>query len=57
MNEYNVSMGGSLIFENSKWLSTKKAAEVLCLSENALRIMVHRDLELPRKSYVSTFSG
>ena len=35
----------SLIFENrnqSEWLSTKEAAHFLSLSENALRIMVHR---------------
>ncbi len=35
----------SLIFENRtqrEWLSTEEAAHFLCLSPNALRIMVHR---------------
>lgn len=35
-----------LFFENriqSEWLSTKEAAHLLSLSENALRIMVHRN--------------
>ena len=33
------------LFENRierEWLSTKEAAHYLCVSENALRIMVHR---------------
>jgi excisionase family DNA binding protein len=37
---------GSLIFENRverEWLSTREAAHYLRLSENALRIMVHRN--------------
>jgi hypothetical protein len=37
---------GSLIFENkinSEWLSTREAALVLSLTENALRIMVYRN--------------
>jgi excisionase family DNA binding protein len=40
-----ISWGGSSFFENriqSEWLSTKEAAHLLSLSENALRIMVHR---------------
>ena len=35
----------SLIFDNRRedqWLSTQEAARYLCISENALRIMVHR---------------
>jgi excisionase family DNA binding protein len=34
-----------LFFENQierKWLSTEEASRYLCISENALRIMVHR---------------
>jgi excisionase family DNA binding protein len=37
-------------FENQikrEWLSTKEAAHFLSVSENALRIMVHRD-QIPR---------
>jgi excisionase family DNA binding protein len=37
---------GNLFFENRverEWLSTKEAAHFLRLSENALRIMVHRN--------------
>lgn len=37
---------GNLFFENRverEWLSTKEAAHYLRLSENALRIMVHRN--------------
>jgi excisionase family DNA binding protein len=44
MNTNGVRYGGS-IFENQtacKWLSTLEAAEFLRVSENALRIMVHR---------------
>jgi excisionase family DNA binding protein len=36
---------GSRFFENeiaTKWLSTVDAAHFLCVSENAIRIMVHR---------------
>lgn len=42
----NFEVGNPLIFENriaSKWLTTKEASFVLGVSENALRIMVHRD--------------
>jgi excisionase family DNA binding protein len=42
----NFEVGNSLIFENriaSKWLTTKEASFVLGVSENALRIMVHRE--------------
>ena len=38
-------LGKSLFFENriaSKWLTTKEASFILGVSENALRIMVHR---------------
>jgi excisionase family DNA binding protein len=38
-------MSNSVIFENRivrEWLTTKEAAHYLGLSENALRIMVHR---------------
>lgn len=38
-------MSNSLIFENRivrEWLTTKEAAQYLGVSENALRIMVHR---------------
>jgi excisionase family DNA binding protein len=41
-----VTSGNSAIFENRnacEWLSTKEAAHYLRLSENALRILVHRD--------------
>ena len=41
-----VGLSNSLIFENriaSKWLTTKEASFVLGVSENALRIMVHRE--------------
>ncbi len=40
-----ISCDRSSFFENriqSEWLSTKEAAHFLSLSENALRIMVHR---------------
>lgn len=40
-----ISWQGQRFFENriqSEWLSTKEAAHLLSLSENALRIMVHR---------------
>jgi len=43
-NEINTV--GQKFFENRierKWLSTKEAAHFLRLSENALRIMVHRE--------------
>lgn len=45
MNANDVMSGGSLFFENEikcEWLSTKDAARFLGLSENAIRIMVHR---------------
>lgn len=37
--------GAALIFDKKRedqWLSTQEAARYLCVSENALRIMVHR---------------
>lgn len=44
-NKYSTN-GYSKIFENRierEWLSTEEAAHFLSVSENALRIMVHRD--------------
>lgn len=44
--EVNSEVGKSLFFENriaSKWLTTKEASFILGVSENALRIMVHRE--------------
>lgn len=41
----NLSYNQKQFFENEiacKWLSTVGAAQYLCVSENALRIMVHR---------------
>ena len=41
----NLELGKSLFFENriaSKWLTTKEASFILGVSENAVRIMVHR---------------
>ena len=45
MDNYGINEGETLIFENeisSKWLSSSDAASYLRVSENALRIMVHR---------------
>jgi excisionase family DNA binding protein len=42
MGVYDIDGASDLIFENLKFLSTKEAAAVLRLSENALRIMVYR---------------
>lgn len=47
MNSKNdvLELNSSLLFDNRierKWLSTREAALYLCVSENALRIMVHR---------------
>ena len=42
MDRYDINDASELIFENLKFLSTKEAAAVLRLSENALRIMVYR---------------
>ena len=42
MENYAINGGETLIFENLNFLSTKEAASVLGLSENALRIMVYR---------------
>lgn len=45
MSADEVMSVGSLFFENEincEWLSTKDAARLLGLSENAIRIMVHR---------------
>lgn len=42
---FEIGSSGNLIFENRakrEWLSTKEAAHFLSLSENALRILVHR---------------
>lgn len=45
-SENNVlEMPRTTLFENRierEWLNTKEAAHYLCVSENALRIMVHR---------------
>jgi len=46
-NELRSESNKTLFFEKQiehKWLSTKEAAAYLALSENALRIMVHRQL-------------
>ena len=47
VNQIKEPLGSStLLFDNriaSKWLNTKDAAVVLGLTENALRIMVHRN--------------
>ena len=45
MGVIDVNSGGSWFFENEikcEWLSTKDAARFLSLTENAVRIMVHR---------------
>ena len=45
-NTNEISWAGQRFFENRierEWLSTKEAAHYLRLSENALRIMVHRE--------------
>jgi len=45
MNALDVMCSGSLFFENEikcEWLSTKDVARFLSLTENAIRIMVHR---------------
>ena len=44
-NETNIEPKGSTFFENfdREWLSTVEAASFLSISQNALRIMVHRD--------------
>lgn len=45
LGEVGLELGKSLIFENriaSKWLTTKEASFILGVSENAVRIMVHR---------------
>lgn len=42
----NESVSGSKFFENgmrSEWCSTKDASRVLSITENAIRIMVHRE--------------
>lgn len=42
----DVSSSGQQVFEKRiahEWLTTKEASEYLGVSENALRIMVHRD--------------
>ena len=41
-----LEMNRTMLFENRierEWLTTKEAAHFLAISENALRIMVHRD--------------
>ena len=41
-----LEMNRTMLFENRierEWLTTKDAAHFLAISENALRIMVHRD--------------
>lgn len=47
VNGTKVNFGvNNLVFENRiacEWLSTKEAAYFLSVTENALRIMVHRD--------------
>ena len=45
VSNYGVDFGSQKFFENRierEWLSSKEAANYLRLSENALRIMVHR---------------
>ena len=46
LSKVKFESGNPLFFENriaSKWLTTKEASFILGVSENALRIMVHRE--------------
>ena len=44
-DQENTIQGSSLLFENRyerEWLTTKEAAHILAVTENALRILVHK---------------